>query len=195
MLGIPPGPCVSLDTDLATTLQADRVFRIDGPVPAILHFELEGNGRLGIPKELLRYNVLTAHPHDIPVLSLLILLRRSALASDMTGTYIRRDSGGSPIVVFNYHIEKVWERSVDFWLRSGAGLAPLAMLTDEAEAGLDNALGRLWKSLQNAGIERKLVHDVFGSSFILCGMRYGNERLLETFVRIDYVSVFDQEGQ
>ena len=28
LVGIPPGPSVSLDTDLATTLQADKLFRI-----------------------------------------------------------------------------------------------------------------------------------------------------------------------
>ncbi len=33
LAGIPPGPSESLDTDLATTLQADRIFRIILSVP------------------------------------------------------------------------------------------------------------------------------------------------------------------
>jgi hypothetical protein len=56
-VGVPPSPATSLDTDLSATLQADRLFRIDGPTPAVLHLELESTGRLGIPGELLRYNV------------------------------------------------------------------------------------------------------------------------------------------
>ena len=48
-VGVPLGPVESLDTDLSTTLQADRLFRIDGPGPVVLHLELESSGRLGIP--------------------------------------------------------------------------------------------------------------------------------------------------
>jgi hypothetical protein len=55
--GVPPGPESVLDTELSSTLQADRLFRIDGAVPAAVHLELESTGRLGIPDELLRYNV------------------------------------------------------------------------------------------------------------------------------------------
>jgi len=60
LAGIPPGPSTPVDTDLATTLQADKVFRIDGPVPAMLHLELEANPRLGVPRELMRYILRTA---------------------------------------------------------------------------------------------------------------------------------------
>ncbi len=55
--GVSPGPVTSLDTDLSSTLQADRLFRIDGPTPAVLHLELEATGKLGRPAQLLRYNV------------------------------------------------------------------------------------------------------------------------------------------
>ena len=55
--GVPFGPVESLDTDLSATLQADRLFRIGGATPSVLHLELESGGRLGMPEELLRYNV------------------------------------------------------------------------------------------------------------------------------------------
>ena len=55
--GVPPGPATVIDTDISSTLQADRLFRVDGPTPAVLHLELESSGRLGIPRELLRYNI------------------------------------------------------------------------------------------------------------------------------------------
>jgi hypothetical protein len=40
-----------LDTDLSATLQADRLFCVEGPTPYALHLELESTGRLGIPEE------------------------------------------------------------------------------------------------------------------------------------------------
>src|SRR3954471_4820668 len=73
--GVPPGPAVVLDTDLSATLQADRLFRVDGATPAVLHLELESTGRLGIPGELLRYNVAAWAVTARPVHSVLVLLR------------------------------------------------------------------------------------------------------------------------
>ena len=139
--------------------------------------------RLGIPKELARYNTLAPHLHDIPVMTLLVLLRRSALASDMTGKFVRRDPLDRIIAEFNYHIEKVWERPISHWLNGGPGLAPLALLTDEAESGLDTAVDRIRQSLQRQGAGENLTSEVFGSSFILGGLRYEQERLLDAFGR------------
>ena len=78
LTGIRPGPCESLDTDLATTVQADRVFRIAGALPALLHLELEAHPRLGVPRDLLRYNTLLDLQHDAPVETVLVLLRPKA---------------------------------------------------------------------------------------------------------------------
>jgi hypothetical protein len=142
LAGIPPGPNAAVDTDLAVTLQADKIFRIDGPKPSMLHLELEANPRLGIPHGLLRYNVLIDHQHHLPVRSVLVLLRPKAYASDMTGHYVRTGVDGSVIAEFHYIVEKIWARSIDFWLKSGLGLAPLALLTDEADKNLDGALER-----------------------------------------------------
>src|ERR1044071_3629980 len=73
--GIPFGPVTALDSDLSSTLQADKLFRIDGPSPSVLHLELEATGRLGIPVELLRYNVVTHAVTRLPVHSVLVVLR------------------------------------------------------------------------------------------------------------------------
>ena len=137
LAGIPPGPSTALDTDLATTLQADRVFRIDGERPALLHLELEANPRLGIPRELMRYNALIDHQHDLPVHTVLILLRPKAAASDQTGVYRRLGVDGAPIFEFHYCVERVWQRPTRYWLDAGTGLAPLALLTDEGSRDLD----------------------------------------------------------
>ena len=90
---IPAGPSAVLDSDLATTVQADKLFRIDGPSPAVLHLELEANPRLGIPRDLMRYNTLIDHQHGLPVETVLILLRPNAFASDQTGYYRRERVG------------------------------------------------------------------------------------------------------
>lgn len=184
IVGIPPGPSTALDTDLATTLQADKLFRIDGERPALLHLELEANPRTGIPRELMRYNTLIDHQHDLPVETVLILLRPKALASDQTGRYQRFGVGGGMIAEFHYRVERVWERSVDFWLDSGVGLAPLALLTDEADANLERALTRVRECLQENRTEEKVAKSLLGSSYVLCGLRYNRDRIAELFRRL-----------
>lgn len=184
LTGIPPGPCESLDTDLATTLQADRIFRINGASPAMLHLELEANPRLGVPRDLMRYNTLIDHQHNLPVESVLILLRPKALASDQTGLYYRYGVSGSIIAQFRYRVERVWEHSVDAWLSSGLGLAPLALLTDEADADLEKALGRFRTCLFDSKAGEAVTKSVLGSSYVLCGLRYEQTRVAEMYRRL-----------
>src|SRR5262249_5063238 len=103
-VGIPPGPAVALDTDLSTTLQADRLFRIDGPAPSVVHLELESGSRLGIPAELLRYNIAAWGATGLAVHSVLVLLRPRANATDQTGTFEMTGADGRPYLTFRYHV-------------------------------------------------------------------------------------------
>jgi hypothetical protein len=184
LAGIPPGPFESLDTDLATTVQADKVFRINGEKPAILHLELEANPRLGVPRDLMRYNTLIDHQHDLPVESVLVLLRPKALASDMTGTYQRLGVGGDAISQFRYRVERVWEHPVEDWLRGGIGVAPLALLTDEASGNLEQALERFRACLSDAKADEGVTKSILGSSYVLCGLRYDHARVAEMYRRL-----------
>ena len=184
LVGIPPGPSTIVDTDLATTLQADKIFRIDGERPSLLHLELEANPRTGIPRELMRYNTLIDHQHDLPVETVLILLRPKALASDQSGLYRRCGVGGATIAEFRYRVERVWERTVEFWLGHGVGLAPLALLTDEADADLERALTRVRECLSENDTEATVAKSLLGSSYVLCGLRYNRNRIADLFRRL-----------
>ena len=73
--GIPPGPATPLDTDLSVTAQADKLIRIDGPAPAILHLEFESASRRGRARVLHRYNALIHKQTGLPVHSVIVLLR------------------------------------------------------------------------------------------------------------------------
>jgi hypothetical protein len=175
LCGIPPGPSTVLDTDLATAVQADRLFRIDGESPTLLHLELESSPRSGIPRELMRYNILSDFQQDLPVETVLILLRPKALARDQTGVYRRSGVRGNLIAEFRYSVIKVWEHPVEFWLENGLGLSPLSVITDEAEANFQDALFRFEGYLKRNHVERPLAQRLVHSSFILCGLRYARE--------------------
>lgn len=182
--GIPPGPSVELDTDLATTLQADKLFRIEGERPSLLHLELEANPRLGIPRDLMRYNTLIDHRHDLPVTSVLILLRPKALASDQSGVHRRFDVKGQLIAEFHYRVEKVWERPVEYWLSAELGMRPLAILTDEASRNLSKGVDALVDSIEREE-DKAEIKALLASAYILCGLRYQRDTINNAFGRLN----------
>jgi hypothetical protein len=177
--GIPPGPAEAIDTDLSLTVQADKVFRINGPVPKLVHLELESSSHLGIPHDLLRYNVLLWHHTGSPVHSVLMLLRPQANATDQRGVLAVPGADGRPYLGFRYTVVRVWEEPMERLLSAGVGLAPLALLTNEADANLAAAFVRFRERLQAAAVPDTVGKRVWGSAMVLSGLRYQESRLAE----------------
>lgn len=182
--GLPVGPAEPLDTDLSATLQADRLFRVRAEPPFVLHLELESTGRLGIPAELLRYNVAAYGAVGLPVHSVLVLLRPKATATDLTGVLDVPGADGRPYLTFRYTVVRVWQETVASFLAAGPGLAPLAVLTNEAAADLDAAVERFRDRLAEPDVPPHLAKALFGSSFILCGMRYDEAQVEAIYERL-----------
>ena len=182
--GVPTGPVVPLDTDLSATLQADRLFRIDGPTPFALHLELEVTGRLGIPGELLRYNVAAHAATELPIHSVLLLLRPRANATDQTGHHEVIGAAGHPYLTFDYTVVRLWTESLEGILAGGVGLAPLALLTNEAAADLDAAFERFRERLRQPDVPGNVAEALFGPTLVLGGLRYDHDRLVELYRRL-----------
>lgn len=179
--GVPPGPATPLDTDLSSTLQADRLFRVDGPSPAVLHLELESTGRLGIPAELLRYNVAAWGTLELPVHSVLVVLRPKANATDQTGQLDVTGADGRPYLTFRYTVVRVWQESVEGLLAAGPGLTLLALLTNEAAADLPAAFTRFRARLRADGVSDTVERGLLGSAFVLCGLRYSRNQIEDLY--------------
>lgn len=182
--GLPSGPVQVLDTDLSASLQADRLFRVDGPIPFAIHLELESTGRLGIPEELLRYNVAAFGATELPVHSLLVLLRPKANATDQTGTLELTGADRNAYLTFRYTVVRVWQETVADLLAAGPGLAPLAILTNEAAADLDAAFERFRDRLHQPDVQRNVADVLFGATFVLSGLRYDRDRIVNLYRRL-----------
>ncbi|MDB5307730.1 MAG: hypothetical protein JWO38_1932 [Gemmataceae bacterium] len=185
--GVPDGPAAVLDTDLSSTLQADRLFRVSGPKPFALHLELESTGRLGIPDELLRYNVAARGATGFPVHSVLVLLRPKANATDQTGLYQVFGVDDEPYLTFRYTVVRIWQETVAGLLSAGPGLAPLALLTNEAAADLDAAFDRLRSRLREPDVPATVAEVVLGSTFVLSGLRYDRDRVADLYRRFSVI--------
>ena len=185
--GLPSGPVSVLDTDLSTTLQADRLFRIDGPVPFALHLELISSGRLGLSEVLLRYNVAAFGIAKMPIHSVIVLLRPQANATDLNGILELPGADGHPYLTFRYTVIKVWLESVANLLAAGPGLAPLAILTNEAMADPDTAFERFRDRLREPDVPDKVEEVLLGSTFILAGLRYDQNQIVNLYRRLSMI--------
>jgi predicted transposase YdaD len=181
LCGLPEGPVTVEDTDLSTSVQSDRLFQIRSQPPILLHLELEANPRLGIPVDLARYNILAYKTHDIPVQTVLVLLRPKAQASDLTEQLIINDPHGRTILTFNYRIIRVWEYPERFWYENGLGLIPLALLTEEATGNIEESVRNYEQYLKQQPIADSEKNDLLSAAYFLTGLRHQGDRVIELF--------------
>lgn len=190
-LGIPPGPAEVIDTDLSVTAQADKLFRINGPSPALVHLELESSSRRGKPDRLMWYNTLARYQlperERVPVYSVLMLLRPEAHADDQTGVHQVRGVQNEVLHEFRYTVLRVWQEPADTFLTAGPAFAPLALLTDEARADVPGMLGRFVGRLQRPGVPDTVGETVVRNGFVLCGLRYDQDQLRAMFMSIQSI--------
>src|SRR5438105_2101629 len=81
----------AVDADLSTvTTDADMVLLVEEPNPWMAHFELQAQYEKLLSLRVTRYNVLTEYQFELPVISVLVLLRREADGPALTGVFQRR---------------------------------------------------------------------------------------------------------
>ncbi len=127
-LGCPvtPSDVRLVDADVSTiTAEADKVIRVDGPEPWLLHLDIQASWDPTLERRMLRYNALLHHRHALPVVSAAVILRSAANVSTMTGVIPIRTPVGLGWE-FRYELVRVWERPVSDFLNGPLGLLPLA---------------------------------------------------------------------
>ena len=75
--------------------------------PWVLHLEFQVSAEPGLPRRLLRYNALLQERHGCPVATAVILLRKEANSTDLTGEWEVAPPVG-PAWAFRYQAVRVW---------------------------------------------------------------------------------------
>jgi hypothetical protein len=89
----------------------------------------------------------------------------------LTGVYRRAG------LEFRYTVVRVWQEPVETLLDGGPTTLPLAMLTDTAAADLPGVFDRVVDQLRRSDVPGKLADEVLGSTYVLCGLRYGPDQV------------------
>ena len=169
--GLPQAAVRVVDADLSSfTFAADKVIWVDAPMPYILHVEFQAGPDAALDPRMLLYNVVLRWRHEVPVRTVVILLRREAQLSSMTGHYSDRAGPGSPLD-FHYSLIRAWELPPAQVLAGGLGTLPLAPLTSARREELPEIIGRMRRRLQ-AEAPRQQAMSLMTAAYILTGLRY-----------------------
>jgi hypothetical protein len=181
-LGLTPGGPVEMlpDTDLsAVTAAADKFLRVGSDPPWLLHLELESSPRSRPAGRLQWYNTLARYHYDLPVWTVVVLLRREANATELTGLYQHQLPGQAPYLEFRYQVVRLWEVPVERFLHGGPGLLPLAPLADVPEAHLPQVVQQMGQSI--ASLSQEQAEWLWSVAYIITADDFG--RTIQRFLR------------
>jgi predicted transposase YdaD len=166
-----------IDADVSTvSAAADKVLRIHGNSGNwLLDLEPESSHAEDIPERLHLYSTLLHRRHELPVHSVVLLLRREANARNLTGVLeLRLPSCNEPYDVFRYQVIRLWEEPLARLLAGGLGTLALAPLTDEGSANLPEVLRVIDERLRQEAPPPRAAK-IWAATFVLMGLRYPAE--------------------
>lgn len=167
------GRIEAIDADVSTiNAQADKVLRVSGDHPCIIHVELQAARDPRIAERLLRYNVLLGYRHRVPVRSALVLLRPKADSPRTTGSLETALPGGDVYLQFRYNVVRAWKHRAEDVLAGGLATLPLAAISDVGSMGISGTFAAMARRLsREASPDRRAM--LLNSAWVLMGLRYG----------------------
>ncbi len=171
-LGIDPqGPVEVVDSDITTlSAAADKVIRVGGPEPFLVNIELQASHDTDLVRTIWYRQVALDYRHNVPVLTVLVLLRKEANSPSFTGKHERFLPDGRLVNRYDYQVVKLWKEPADSFLNAGVELVPLAPLSDVAEQQLPDLIHRMAARINILPPGR--ANKLWAASYFLMGMRY-----------------------
>ncbi len=165
-----------IESNLSTIADADKILRIGGPSPFILHLEFLSGRDKGYPEQALWYNTLAGHKYGLPVWSVLVLLRPAADGPELTGEYEKEVPGRGRSLWFRYDVVRVWEIPPERLLTAGLPLVPLAPVSAVTPERLPEVLTAVAQRLRDEAAP-DVIKTLWLATKILTALRYQREQI------------------
>jgi hypothetical protein len=179
-------PVSLLNIDLSTvTTSADLVFGLGEPLQEIVHLDFQSSASATKHADIVVYNALLYRQYQVPVHSIVVLLRPQAAHANLQGNVIYAPRPGRGKMEFHYEVVRLWERPASELLAGDVGALPLAVLGQlpaevELEVALGGVIDQLIRRMQtDAAPER--VRRLLTASYVLTGLRVPRDVALELF--------------
>jgi hypothetical protein len=156
------------------------VLKVDGPIPYVLNLEPHSYHDIHLPRKIWYRQVALDYKHDLPVLTVLILLCKEANSPGLTGSYERHLPDGSLTNRYNYRVVRLWQEDPDLYLTGGVNLVPLVPLTKVTKAALPGLVRRMDRRI-NAEPDPR-ADKLWAATYMLMGLRY-EEKLATQLLR------------
>jgi hypothetical protein len=176
----PSGPVEVIDSDITTmSAAADKVIRIGfgGDNPYLVNIELQSSHDADMARTLWYRQVALDYRHNLPVLTILVLLRKEANSPSLTGIYERYVPDGRLTNRYNYQVVRLWQHDAEPYLTTGVGLVPLAPLTKLSEPELPGLVRRMADRINREPHRR--AAKLWTATFLLMGLRYSDELAIQ----------------
>ena len=165
-----------LNVDLSTiTAATDTVLKVGDPPECVVHFDFQSGPAYTRLRRILLYNAALYAHTGLPVHSILVLLRRQADHSGLTGTIQYQPRPGRGKLDFLFEVIRLWDQPVAPFLEGGLGTVPLAPLCRLAEGvpleeGMAQVVRRVIDRLQQ-GAPVADVRKLLTAAYLLTGLR------------------------
>ncbi len=170
----PPGPVDVIDSDITTlTAAADKVLRVGGPNPYLVNIELHSYHQTDLVRTLWFRQVALDYRHNLPVVTVLVLLSKEANSPSLSGSYERQAPDGLVTNRYNYLVVRLWTEDPDVYLSAGVALVPLAPLADVKEESLPGLVQRMAARINAESAPR--AAKLWTATCLLMGLRYSEE--------------------
>jgi hypothetical protein len=182
----PSGPVQLLNVDLSTVTSAtDLLLGIGDPLEEIVHVEFQSSAAARKHADLMVYNALAFAHYQVPVHTVIILLRPEAQHSNLNGTVAYSPRPGRGKMEFSYEIVRLWEHAAEDLLAGDLGLTPLAMLGRlpnelSLEDGLAAVAQRLVDRLTKE-VPRDRAKKLLTEALLLAGLRIRRDAAARIF--------------
>jgi len=174
-LGIgPPGPAEVIDSDItALTASADKVIRVGGSELYLVNVELQSSHQTDLAETIWFRQAALFHRHRLPVLTVLVLLRKEANSPSLTGTFEICMTDGWQTNRYNYRVVRLWTEDPESYLAAGVNLVPLAPLANVKVEALTGLVRRMAARIDSE--PRPRADKLWTATYLLMGLRYSEE--------------------
>jgi predicted transposase YdaD len=176
-LGVAARAVEVVDADVSTvTAVADKVLLVRADEgDRVQHLDFQSGPDASLPRRTHGYSALLEERHELPVESVVILLRQEANLSTITGLYERSlPNAAGPYLHFRFRVIRVWELPVETVLSAGISILPLAPISAARQNELPAVIERIKQRL-DAEPDTTAVAELWTATKVLLGLRYGSE--------------------
>jgi predicted transposase YdaD len=182
----PTLPVSLLNVDLSTvTTAADIVIGLGEPMREIMHLDFQASANATKHLDVLVYNALLHRHYQVPVHSILVLLRPQAAHPNTDGAVRYQARPGRGRMEFSYEVVRLWEKPAKELLAGALGslpLAPLGRLPEGVSStdGLAEVIQQLIERLQREAPAEQ-VRRLLTAAYILTGLLVPRDVALQLF--------------